>query len=58
MAKDYSAEGLKRVEQKLTELQAQLAEMTSKHDDPHYIIGWAEGGIRAALTEINVWTEA
>jgi hypothetical protein len=32
--------------------------MASKHEDPHYIIGWAEGGIKTALVEISVWKEA
>ena len=54
----YTAEALNRVEAKLTQLQAQLAEMAARHEDPHYMLGWAEGGIKAALVEINVWTEA
>ena len=55
---DYTAETLKRVETKLAQLQAQLAEMAARHENPHYMLGWAEGGIKAALVEINVWTEA
>lgn len=55
---DYTAEALKRVEAKLTQLQAQLAEMTASHEDPSYALGWAEGGIKAALVEISVWKEA
>jgi len=49
--------GLTKVEAKLTDLQAQVAEMTSRHEDPHYIIGWMEGGIRTALISISVWKD-
>ena len=55
---DYNAEGLKRVEAKLTKLQAQLAEMAERREETAYILGWAEGGIKAALVEISVWKEA
>lgn len=55
---DYAAEGLKRVEAKLTDLQAQLAEMNTRKEDMAYMLGWAEGGIKAALVEISVWKEA
>ena len=55
---DYSAEALKRVEAKLTELQAQLADMSARKEGTAYMLGWAEGGIKAALVEISVWKEA
>jgi len=55
---DYTAETLKRVETKLAQLEAQLAEMAARHENPHYMLGWAEGGIKAALVEISVWREA
>jgi hypothetical protein len=51
-------EALNRVEAKLTRLQAQLADMAGRREDPHYMLGWAEGGIKAALVEISVWREA
>jgi hypothetical protein len=55
---DYAAEGLKRAEAKLAQLQAQLAEMSARKEDLAYMLGWAEGGIKAALVEISVWKEA
>jgi hypothetical protein len=55
---DYSTEALNRVEAKLIELQAQLNEMDQQREEPSYMLGWAEGGIKAALIEISVWKEA
>jgi hypothetical protein len=55
---DYSKEALLRVEAKLTQLQAQLADMTQHKEDVAYMLGWAQGGIKAALIEISVWKEA
>lgn len=55
---DHATEGLKRVEAKLTKLQAQLAEMAERGEETAYMLGWAEGGIKSALVEISVWKEA
>jgi hypothetical protein len=51
-------ETLKRVEKKLTDLQAQLAEMIERKEDMAYMLGWAEGGIKAALIELSAWKES
>lgn len=55
---DYTAEALKRVEAKLTRLQEELASLAERGQDSAYALGWATGGIAAALVEISVWREA
>jgi len=55
MEPTHTTEALNRVEARLTQLQAQVAEMHTAYTDPHYIIGWMESAIKTALTEIEVW---
>ena len=53
----YDAQALARVEAKLRQLQEQLAGLSERGEEMSYMLGWAKGGISAALTEIDVWRE-
>jgi hypothetical protein len=52
----HTSDALRRVESKLIRLQAQVADMQANGTDAHYIVGWVEGSIKAALIEIDVWS--
>jgi hypothetical protein len=53
----HDTQALARVEAKLRELQEQLARLSEQGEEPAYRLGWASGGIKAALAEIDAWKD-